>query len=167
MLTDDELDFEDFGDLGELEGPELTAEELEKQLELEFAKETEQVVAEPTEKPTTTTADVKDVVVEFEEGEMNEAEIKASEKANIKKPEETKREEIKTSVEQDSRPSNQQQQQQSQQQQQQQQQQRYNNNRGNYNNGQGYYSNYNGNNDYYAQQKQQQLKYIPDSMAMK
>lgn len=36
MLTDDELDFDDFGDLGEVEGPELTNEELEKQLELEF-----------------------------------------------------------------------------------------------------------------------------------
>lgn len=36
MLEDDELDFEDFGELGEFEGQEMTTEELEKQLAMEF-----------------------------------------------------------------------------------------------------------------------------------
>ncbi|KAG2200212.1 hypothetical protein INT47_009850 [Mucor saturninus] len=55
MLEDDELDFEDFGDLEEYEGQGLTTEELEKQLALEFE--------EPGE---------KDAVVELDEGEIVE-----------------------------------------------------------------------------------------------
>ncbi|KAI8062368.1 uncharacterized protein B0P05DRAFT_247294 [Gilbertella persicaria] len=49
MLTDDELDFDDFGDLGEVEGTELTTEELEKQLELEFDTGEKEQVPEKSE----------------------------------------------------------------------------------------------------------------------
>lgn len=60
MLEDDELDFEDFGDLEEYESQGLTTEELEKQLALEFADIPE-------------TAEKKDAVVDL--GELDDGEI--------------------------------------------------------------------------------------------
>lgn len=77
MLEDDELDFEDFGDLEEYEGQGLTTEELEKQLALEFE--------EPGEKET---------AVELDEGEIVEdptqkappLELKKQVEPNVVKP---------------------------------------------------------------------------------
>jgi ubiquitin len=59
MLPEDELDFEDFGDLGEIEGPELTNEELEA-LEQELRSENVSTLNEledqkPVQEPTPTT----------------------------------------------------------------------------------------------------------------
>ncbi|KAL9553889.1 hypothetical protein MBANPS3_003061 [Mucor bainieri] len=52
MLPEDELDFEDFGDLGDIEGPELTNEELEA-LEQELRAENASLLTELEEDKTT------------------------------------------------------------------------------------------------------------------
>ncbi|KAI8643946.1 hypothetical protein BD408DRAFT_136876 [Parasitella parasitica] len=82
MLPDDELDFEDFGDLGDIDGPELTNEELEaleKELRDENASTLTQVEKGEQEKQTskeiapasTLTSDTTTLVEKQEEKTVN------------------------------------------------------------------------------------------------
>ncbi|CAO3627687.1 unnamed protein product [Mucor hiemalis] len=78
MLEDDELDFDDFGELTEFEGQEMTTEELEKQLAMEFPDlplDLEPVEPAVVEKPVIsqpTTEEKKVVKEELDEGEIVE-----------------------------------------------------------------------------------------------
>jgi hypothetical protein len=78
MLTDDELDFEDdFGDLGDLDGgvaANMTTEELERELQLEFGEVEEEKSKQQV------TEHKKDSVIEFDDlddGEIIETEAQA------------------------------------------------------------------------------------------
>ena len=99
MLEEDELDFEDFGDLGEYDGQEMTTEELEKQLAMEFPDLPTDTISPLPEPPKPILATKETVIEGLDEGEFKPETPREPVKQQIKQ--DTPKEPVKQDKEQE------------------------------------------------------------------